>query len=214
MNRRPAARQTARVAPTVVAPTGALRVAQTARSTRRLARDDTSKRSSSSCERPTLTFPSRTPIVAGTAPASRTRRSDLEPYRNALARREAVRARVVSRATTGRRSGGLPAPRPNRRNDHGIAPSLATQRAAAVRRELGYTDDEPGGKRVGRAGRVERPRVPDGRKLCLVLPQHARPARAPLHDGCRGKAVGGSRRSPIPARSRGSRPGRCARAAP
>ena len=68
----PAARQTARVAPTVVAPSS-FATAQAARSRGPTLRasGDVAKRSSSPASRPTQILPSMTPTVAGTAQATR-----------------------------------------------------------------------------------------------------------------------------------------------
>ncbi len=90
MNEMPAARMTASVPPTVVAPVARCSTAA-ARSRGPTLRADASKRASSSSVSPTTISPSSTPIVAGTAPAARTCRSDSSADLDALARREAVR---------------------------------------------------------------------------------------------------------------------------
>src|SRR6266508_3483753 len=78
MNRIPTAAQTASVPPTVVAPT-ARWTTHAARSRGPALRASAPKRSSSAALSPTTIAPSRTPIVAGTAPASRARRSSSSP---------------------------------------------------------------------------------------------------------------------------------------
>ena len=78
MNRIPTAAAAASVPPTVVAPTVPW-TAQAARSRGPSLRASGVKRSSSSSVSPTTTRPSRMPIVAGTAPAARTRRLAREP---------------------------------------------------------------------------------------------------------------------------------------
>ena len=125
MNLIPAARQTASVPPTVVAPISP-RATQTPSSRGPAFRADASNRSSSLSVSPTRISPSSTPIVAGTAPAARTRRSLSSPTADALSRREAVRDdRRLER------DDGLGLAHLVRDPDHGIVPRLATQRAAA-----------------------------------------------------------------------------------
>ena len=78
----------------------------------------------------------------------------LEPDLDALARREAVRderrLQRDDRPAGAERDGDLLADL-----DHGIAPSCATQRAAASRPELRPADEEARGERVAGAGRVD-----------------------------------------------------------
>ena len=125
MKRIPAWRQTASVPPTVVAPVSP-EAMQAARSRGPTFRASGVKRSSSSAVSPTRISPSSTPIVAGTAPASRTRLLALQPDRDALARREAVRddRRL-------QRNDGVGLAHLVGDPDHGIVPSRPTQRAAA-----------------------------------------------------------------------------------
>ena len=78
--------------------------------------------------------PSRTPIVAGTAPASRTRRSLSSPTATPSPGGKPCATSVVSSATTGPPLGER-LPDLVRDADqvlHGIDPSFATQRAAAA----------------------------------------------------------------------------------
>src|SRR5581483_11071784 len=99
----PADRATASVPPTVVAPTARCSTA-TARSRGPILRAPASKRSSSAAVRPTTTSPSRTPIVAGTAPAARTCRSDSRPTSTPSPGGKPCATSVVSSATTDRDS--------------------------------------------------------------------------------------------------------------
>ena len=66
--------------------------------------------------------------------------------------------------------------------DHGIAPTFATQRAAASSRELGPADEEPRGQRVARTRRVD-----DGHVRCLaplgeIASDDVETLRAAFHD--------------------------------
>ena len=129
----PTARQAASVPPTVVAPTAPWTIAA-ARSRGPTLRASALKRPSSSSERPTRSWPSRTPIVAGTAPASRTRRSLSSPTSTPSPGGKPCATSVVSSATTGLPVGEC-VPDLVRDPDrilHGIEPSCATQRAAAA----------------------------------------------------------------------------------
>ena len=99
MNLIPAERHTARVPPTVVAPV-APRATQTPSSLGPAFRADESNRSSSLSVSPTRISPSSTPIVAGTAPAARTRRSLSSPTAAPSPGGKPCATIVVSSATT------------------------------------------------------------------------------------------------------------------
>jgi hypothetical protein len=149
----------ASVPPTVVAPTARC-ATQTARSRGPTLRAPASKRSSSSGVSPTRISPSRTPIVAGTAPASRRAVPDSAPTATPSPGGKPCAISVVSSATTR-------APRDLVGDtDHGIAPICATQPRGRVGRELGAADEKPGRERVTGPGGVH-----DGHVACL----------APLH---------------------------------
>ena len=125
----PTASQTASVPPTVVAP-GAPCTTAAARSRGPSLRADASKRSSSETLRPTITSPSSTPIVAGTAAALAHGSLRREPDGDSLAGWEAVRderrLERDHRAPAVERGANLVGD-----TDHGIAPMRAQQRAAA-----------------------------------------------------------------------------------
>ena len=145
MNEMPAARATASVPPTVVAPTARCSTA-TARSRGPILRADASKRASSSSVSPTTISPSSTPIVAGTAPPARTWRSDSIPTATPSPGGKPCATSVVSSATTAvasrtssemritrvvpsRRSGCRPAsPRGSRRGDTRAARARSSAR--------------------------------------------------------------------------------------
>ena len=97
----PTMRATVSAPPTVVAPTAPC-TAHAARSRGPAFRASGVKRSSSSRVSPTLTLPSRTPIVAGTAPASRTAVSLWSPTSTPSGAGKPWATSVVSSATTGR----------------------------------------------------------------------------------------------------------------
>ena len=146
----PTARQTASVPPAVVAPRTPW-AAQAARSRGPTLRASASspKRSSCSSVRPTWMTPSTTPIVAGTAQAARTRRS--ASAATARPRRAGSRARRAS--SRARRRAGEPRARRappdgcgSRSAITGIAPIVATQRAAASSAELGPPRRKPAAK--------------------------------------------------------------------
>ena len=99
----PAARATASVPPTVVAPV-ARWAAQAARSRGPSLRASGVNRSSSLSASPTRISPSRTPTVAGTAPAARTRCSLSIPTATPSGAGNPWAIRVVSSATTARSS--------------------------------------------------------------------------------------------------------------
>src|SRR5215204_4489061 len=103
MNRSPTVRATASVPPTVVAPTARWATAA-ARSRGPSLRALAPKRPSSCSSRPTRTSPSSTPIVAGVAPASRTRRSLSSPTAIPSPGGKPWAISVVSSATIGRPS--------------------------------------------------------------------------------------------------------------
>src|SRR4051794_3602107 len=98
IQRIPTACATASVPPTVVAPT-ALCATATARSRGPSLRALASKRWSSASVRPTTISPSSTPIVAGTAPAARTCRSDSSPTSTPSPGGKPCATNVVSSAT-------------------------------------------------------------------------------------------------------------------
>src|SRR5436190_11285202 len=103
MNRIPARRQTASVPPTVVAPSVRW-AAQAPRSLGpafRASCPAAPKRASSSSLSPTTTDPSRTPIVAGRAPAARTADSAASPTSTPTLGGKPCAISVVSSATTG-----------------------------------------------------------------------------------------------------------------
>ena len=102
-NLMPTPRATASTPPTVVAPTSPA-TAQAARSRGPHLRASGTKRASSSSVRPTWIRPSSTPIVAGTAPASRIARSLARPTSTPVGAGKPCATRVVSSATTGRPS--------------------------------------------------------------------------------------------------------------
>ena len=133
MNPIPTTRHAASVPPTVVAPTTPWAIAA-ARSRGPTLRASAVKRPSSSSVRPTRSSPSRTPIVAGTAPAARTPPLALETDLDALAGREAVRderrLERDHRSPVCERMADLV--RDLEQIHHGIEPSFATQRAAAA----------------------------------------------------------------------------------
>ena len=99
----PAALQTASVPPTVVAPTAPCTTAA-ARSRGPSLRADSSNRASSPSVSPMWISSSSTPIVAGTAPPSRTACSDARPTSMPSPGGNPCAIRVVSRATTPRPS--------------------------------------------------------------------------------------------------------------
>ena len=103
MNRIPTAAAAVRVPPTVVAPTAPW-TAQTARSRGPSLRASGVNRSSSLGSRPIRICPSRTPIVAGTAPAARTAASLARPVSTPSGAGKPCATRVVSSATTARSS--------------------------------------------------------------------------------------------------------------
>src|SRR4051794_35158801 len=103
MKRSPAARATASVPPTVVAPIARWATA-TARSRGPTLRASGPNCSSSARVRPTTISPSSSPIVAGTAPASRTCRSDSSPTWRPSPGGKPCATRVVSSTTTARAS--------------------------------------------------------------------------------------------------------------
>ena len=172
MKRIPAARQTASVPPTVVAPTRALHDSGGEVARPELARGRRRTAASSSSVSPTTISPSSTPIVAGTAPASRTAASEREPDLDALARREAVGdERRLERDDARRRARDL-----LRDADHGIAPSLCAaarggRECRARRRRRGT---RPRARRPRRSCRRPRRRPPGGRRRRRVSPRAPR----------------------------------------
>ena len=145
MNPIPAARHAASVPPTVVAPTAPWTIAA-ARSRGPPLRASAVKRPSSSSVRPIRSSPSRTPIVAGTRARLAHAPLALEPDLDALARREAVRdERRLERDHRVARSASA-SPTSSEiwiRSVHGIAPSCATQRAAAASASSGPPTRKP-----------------------------------------------------------------------
>ena len=154
MKRIPAALQTASVPPTVVAPTapctdGRGQVARADLARRRVEARRARPRSARRRSRRR-----GSPIVAGTAPPSRTARSEREPDLDALAGREAVRdERRLERDHAAARRRARRAPPRRRGSRH--RPEL---RAAARRRlepGLDAADEEARRERVAGAGRVD-----------------------------------------------------------
>ena len=101
----PAAAATALVAATVVAPSAPVAAATARSRTESLATPSTvASRVSWASSRPTTSSPPIMPIVAGTAPASRTVRSISRATRRLSGRGRPCETMVLSRATTGRPS--------------------------------------------------------------------------------------------------------------
>ena len=159
MNRMPTIRATASTPPTVVAPTSPA-TAHAARSRGPSFLASESKRSSSSSPRPTRTRPSRTPIVAGVAPASRTARSMASPTSTPCGAGNPCATMVVSSATTARRSSSAA-----RTSSESRMSSFTQRTLSASHRSAGRSARLLRGRRQGRR-RSSRPPARRPRPSC------------------------------------------------
>src|SRR5690348_4421944 len=202
MKRMPVARHTARVPPTVVAPSAPC-TTQAARSRAPTLRADSpadANRSRSAPVRPTRTAPSITPTVAGTAPAARTRASEAWATSSPWRPGKPWETSVVSSATTGPPSRSaaatssastgvnviawLPSPRrirpvtglaAARRSRH--RPHPGDGAGGRVQPEADPAEQVARRERVARAGRVHRVHLARG----VDDPADPDPARSQLH---------------------------------
>ena len=173
--------------PTVVAPTTPCAIAA-ARSRGPTLRASAVKRPSSSSVRPTRSSPSRTPIVAGTPPAARTRRSLSRPTSMPSPGGKPCATSVVSSATTGRRSASA-CPTSSEIWNRSITALSLVSRRSVLRQRAPAPARRRGSRRRARRPRpsCRRPRrgtagsstlaEADAARAALQHPLAARPAR-------------------------------------